>query len=299
MSDGVPYIRFFSDDWLAGTNDLSPAERGVLITIVAITASTGSPPKNDPDRLARRFGCTRASAKKTLAALIDLGKIYEVDGALFNDRAIKETEISQKKSQKNAENASKRWDKSEEKPNKNKGGVDAVALIRHDQPEPEPEPEVNTQTQTRARGLPEKVRDRWNLMAAQSGLDSFDLITPQRLRWIENRLMDCDSDEQKIFDAIDRVPFDPHRVGNSPGGWRASFDWVFGDRQKFAQCLETKTNQTEILKLKDATNEKRSKNKQHDGAAIARRIAAEVLRETEGDALPPGLRIGAGPQDSD
>jgi uncharacterized protein YdaU (DUF1376 family) len=33
---GTPYIRFFGDDWLSGTQSLTLEERGVLITLVAM-----------------------------------------------------------------------------------------------------------------------------------------------------------------------------------------------------------------------------------------------------------------------
>lgn len=137
---GTPYIQFYSDDWLSGTQDLSPEERGVLITIVALTASTGTPPKEDYDRLSRRFGCTKLKAKKIVKSLMELGKITVEDGRLVNIRAQKETEKSLKNSQKQSETAKKRWSLSDKKTNKNNDSF----MPRHSrgicQPEPEPEP---------------------------------------------------------------------------------------------------------------------------------------------------------------
>lgn len=136
---GVPYIRFFGDDWLSGTQDLSLEERGALVTIVALTAATGQPPALDFQRLARRFGCTPGKAKKVIAALEDLGKIAIEGNAVHNARALSETEFSQKKSEKQSENASARWSKKSEKSNKNNDRPDAMAVPRECQPEPEPE----------------------------------------------------------------------------------------------------------------------------------------------------------------
>lgn len=136
---GVPYIRLFGDDWLSGTNELSLEERGALITIVTLTASTGHAPDYDLERISRRFGCTKGRAKKVIEALVDLGKVSIENGEISNQRAIKETELSQKNSEKQSENATKRWVKKEEKPNKNNGNTDAVAKRRLSQPEPKPD----------------------------------------------------------------------------------------------------------------------------------------------------------------
>ncbi|MFG6566693.1 DUF1376 domain-containing protein [Sulfitobacter sp. 1A13679] len=140
MSEGVPYIRFYGDDWLSGTQELSLEERGALVTIVALTSATGTAPTADYKRLSRRFGCTPAKAKKVVQSLIEMGKIWLDGDALINRRAQKETEISQKNSKKQSENAHARWSKSERKSNENNGGCDAAALPPECQPEPEPEP---------------------------------------------------------------------------------------------------------------------------------------------------------------
>jgi uncharacterized protein YdaU (DUF1376 family) len=140
---GIPYIRFYGNDWLSGTQELSLEERGALTTIIALTSTTGSPPAADYARLAKRFGCTPGRAKKVIRSLIDLRKVSVVDGALHNRRAMLETEISQKTSQKQSENASARWPKKSEKCSENKGHVDAMAVPWQCQPEPEPEPYIS------------------------------------------------------------------------------------------------------------------------------------------------------------
>jgi uncharacterized protein YdaU (DUF1376 family) len=142
--NGVPYIRFFGDDWLAGTQELSLEERGALITIVALTSSTGRGPEADFKRLARRFGCTPGRAKKIIMSLVDLGKITIEDGSLNNKRALFETKNSQKNSEKQSEKANQRWSKKDEKCNKIKGVENAAALPGECQPEPEPEPYTAT-----------------------------------------------------------------------------------------------------------------------------------------------------------
>lgn len=128
MSGGVPYIRFFGDDWLSGVQELSLEERGALITLVALTAATGAPPVADFGRLARRFGCSKPKAQKLVSALVDLGKITIENRAIKNERALFETENAQKFVKKQSAIAQKRWAKSDGKPNEINGGSDATAL---------------------------------------------------------------------------------------------------------------------------------------------------------------------------
>jgi uncharacterized protein YdaU (DUF1376 family) len=116
---GAPYIRFFGDDWLSGTHELSLEERGALITLVALTASTGQSPRADYERLGRRFGTTKGRAKKVVQALMDLGKITLEDDTLVNTRARSELEIAQKYSEKQSERRRGVSSKKEKKGNKN------------------------------------------------------------------------------------------------------------------------------------------------------------------------------------
>lgn len=137
---GTPYIRFFGDDWLSGTQSLTLEERGVLITLVALTATAGEAPAYDVERLARRLGCTRAKTVKLMDALCETGKITIEDGRIYQPRALKETKKAQENSEKQTKIAQARWAKSDAKVNENKPAVDATALPRECQPEPEPEP---------------------------------------------------------------------------------------------------------------------------------------------------------------
>lgn len=143
---GVPYIRFFGDDWLSGTNALSLEERGALVTIVALIASTGGPVPLDMDRLPRRFGCTKAKTKKLINALQDQGKIRVIDGVIHQEKAENETKTAQKKSEKATKTAHERWGKSEGKSNEINDELLQTHMRSHPhsicQPEPEPEPEV-------------------------------------------------------------------------------------------------------------------------------------------------------------
>jgi len=139
---GTPYIRFFGDDWLSGTQGLTLEERGVLITVVAMTATAGEAPAYDVDRLARRLGCTRAKTIRLMDALVLVGKITIEDGRIYQPRALKETKKAQENSEKQTKIANARWSRSDAKANENKPDADAMAMPRECQLEPEPELEV-------------------------------------------------------------------------------------------------------------------------------------------------------------
>jgi len=141
---GTPYIRFFGDDWLSGTQSLTLEERGVLITLVAMTATAGEAPAYDVDRLARRLGCTRAKTIRLMDALVSVGKITIKDGRIYQPRALKETKKAQENSEKQTKIANARWSRSDAKANENKPDADAMAMPRECQPEPEPELEDTT-----------------------------------------------------------------------------------------------------------------------------------------------------------
>lgn len=142
----ITHIAFYPSDWLAGTRGLSDAETGVYITLICRMYEMAGPIERDDERLARLCGCrSKSSFVKALTYLIEEGKITEVDGALFNDRAQKEIEKVTSISSKARSAAEERWKK---KRNKNNKGSDASASVEHmPQPcQPEPEPDIKETT---------------------------------------------------------------------------------------------------------------------------------------------------------
>ena len=142
------------------------------------------------------------------------------------------------------------------------GGSQRPPTQGHSDPQTVHEPSLNHNTHSNAReaaDLFEKVKSAWCLMAAKNGLPSVEIITPLRVGWIEKRLSDCRGDTAAIFKAIENVPHDNHRLGFSKGGWRADFDWVFGNQQNFLKCLESKP-QTETQKQRSENGTQRSNN---------------------------------------
>lgn len=248
---GVPYIRFYGDDWLSGTMMLSPEERGVLITIVALTAAQGGAPKLDYNRLPRWLGCTRQKAKKTIEILVDLGKLTIVDGLIVNTRSLKELEKAQVFVQKQTENASKSRKKARKfdpkKPNENNENTLAKTEPNANQPEPEPEPEVIDKSITHKAREGDLDRstfvsiafERWNEVAKKNGLALVELniLAPNRRAAVVNRLRECGDDPALVLRAIDNVAKNSHWLGKNDSGWTANFDWVFR-QENFTRALE-------------------------------------------------------------
>ena len=123
-----PFIKFYPSNFLAGTSGLSPAERGVYITLLCLIYEADGPVERDDARLSRRCGSPKAAFKRTLGALIDEGKIVETDGMLSNKRAEKAIVDRQNRLQTATHAAHQRWTAQSEKSQTNQRGEDARAL---------------------------------------------------------------------------------------------------------------------------------------------------------------------------
>jgi uncharacterized protein YdaU (DUF1376 family) len=120
-----PWFRFFPSDWISGVSNLSAAERGVYVTLLALMYDNSGPIKRDDVRLARQCGLPKAGLSRALDSLIEIGKIiHQEDGSLFNNRA--ENELTERENRtRNATGAAEsRWGKVEQ----NQHAVDATAL---------------------------------------------------------------------------------------------------------------------------------------------------------------------------
>lgn len=125
MSGNQPWFRFFPSDWLARTRGLSPAETGILITLVSLMYERGGPVPRDDGRIARMCGLPLAGFRSILTKLIDQDQVIDGPDGLWNEwvsvehvRAIEKTEAARK-------SAKVRWP---EKSNKNNSNGDAIAL---------------------------------------------------------------------------------------------------------------------------------------------------------------------------
>lgn len=282
---GTPYVRFFGDDWLSGTLDLDLQERGALITIVALTASTGKPPTADYNRLARRFGCTPGKAKKMVAVLVDLGKVTLENGTVNNARALKEAGISSINSKKQSENASARWAKKDKKSNENKDGADAVAMPAHMpntcQPEPEPEPYKEGSKEPLSLAPLTDFPDETSIAvrmfkeaAEENGWPVPRVLSKSRRSALKARLKELDGIEGwKI--ALEKAAASSHCNGGNDRGWRLSFDFI--------------TSQSGLSKLMEGNYDDRSNgnrggnaNNSGIGSGTAKAFAAVAKRYRDG-----------------
>lgn len=123
----TPFIKFFPSDFLAGVSGLSPAERGVYITILSLIWDNDGPITMDEGRLARRCGGPKATVKKIVDTLIDEGKLTRTSEGLTNRRA--ENALSDRQSRvKNAKRAARdRWTAQRGKTQQNQTPSDATA----------------------------------------------------------------------------------------------------------------------------------------------------------------------------
>jgi len=111
-------------------------------------------------------------------------------------------------------------------------------------------------------------------MSELSNIDRVEMIMPIRLSWIDKRLIEFGGSLDMLLDAIDRVPWDAHRDGQSKGGWSADFDWVFSQSQRLIQCLETKTDYRKESKTDERFDgSKAKKSNRTQSAVIARHDA--------------------------
>lgn len=127
MSD-TPFIKFYPGDFLAGTSGLSPAERGVYITLLCLIYEMDGKIARDDARLARRCGAPKATYVRILEELIEQGKITESDGLLSNKRAEKALVDRQNRTRNATHAAQSRWDAQGEKTQENQQADDAGAM---------------------------------------------------------------------------------------------------------------------------------------------------------------------------
>ncbi|MBV6636352.1 MAG: DUF1376 domain-containing protein [Mameliella sp.] len=145
MTDNFPWGKFHTSDWLTETGDLTPAERGVLITIVCLEMEAGGPLQDDNSRLARRCGLPAGGLAKIKNALIEIGLLVQSDGMLssrFGSKMLKQRQDDSSKRQSGARktNAAKA-----KKIQKNQDSAERSAP-RSAQTNQKPEPELSPLT---------------------------------------------------------------------------------------------------------------------------------------------------------
>jgi uncharacterized protein YdaU (DUF1376 family) len=168
MAD-APFIKFYPSDFLAGTSGLSPAERGVYITLLCLIYEADGPVALDEARLARRCGAPKNIFSRILEALVLEGKLTLEGGYLSNRRAEKALIDRQVRVQNSTMAASQKWKREKQKTQENQTPIDASAsatqCVSDAIPEPEPDiekPEANASVKKPRRKKPAtRIEDDW------------------------------------------------------------------------------------------------------------------------------------------
>ena len=130
MSD--PWYRRFPDNFLGGINGMTLEEKGAYGVVIDMIYQRGGPIADEPRYIAGICNCSVRKWNAIRARLIALGKLYEIDGHLMNERAGIELEKAAKVAREHAENGAKGGDKSAEmRANTNKINGPAQARLKH------------------------------------------------------------------------------------------------------------------------------------------------------------------------
>lgn len=233
-----PFIKFYPSDFLAGTSGLSPAERGVYITLLCLIYEADGPIERHDARLSRRCGSPKAAFQRTLEALIDEGKIVETDGMLSNRRAEKAIVDRQNRSQIGTHAAQQRWTAQGEKTQQNQRQDDARAMPEQctsdasQKPEPEPDISKRDTNVSLALSAPEPASPIaeavtvYNETAERVGWPKVQKLTPARSQAIRGRLKDCGGIEGWRV-AMEKASASDFLCARTLKPWTAfGFDWI-------------------------------------------------------------------------
>ena len=268
-----PFIKFFSSDFLAGTSGLSPAERGVYITLLCLIFEQDGPIARDDARLSRRCGAPKAAFVRILECLIEQGKVHEEGGKLTNRRAEKAIDDRAKRTQNSTHAANQRWSAEKEKSQQIQGKGDATAMRAQCagicQPEPEPEPDKDNPpnppltlvvSEPDKPGPIEQVVEAWNLMAGEAELAKVSQITEVRRKTWNSRIKEAGGVDAviAIIKAIPESDLLAGRVRARDGGkpWKATFDWI-GKQGNWTKLIEGQYHGGEPPKTRTVSKEDR------------------------------------------
>jgi uncharacterized protein YdaU (DUF1376 family) len=123
-----PFIKFYPSDFLGGTSGLSPAERGVYITLLCLIYEADGSIKRDDSRLARCCGAPKAAFIRIIDGLIAQGKITDDGGMISNRRAEKAIVDRANRTQIATHAANQRWGAQTGKTERNQRQDDAPAM---------------------------------------------------------------------------------------------------------------------------------------------------------------------------
>ncbi|ENN89967.1 DUF1376 domain-containing protein [Bartonella bovis] len=90
MSNVIPWIRFYLDDWVSGTGGMTPEQKGIYLTLLIRMYDKKSPVKEDFKTLARVCNCTEKKLATVVDYLIKNDKLIQTDEGLWNLRVEEE-----------------------------------------------------------------------------------------------------------------------------------------------------------------------------------------------------------------
>lgn len=130
MSD--PWYRRFPDNFLGGINGMTLEEKGAYGVVIDMIYQRGGPIADEPRYIAGICNCSVRKWNAIRQRLLDLGKVYVIDGHLMNERAGIELEKAARIAREHAENGAKGGDKSAEmRANANKNNAPVQARLKH------------------------------------------------------------------------------------------------------------------------------------------------------------------------
>ncbi len=89
-ADRTPFLKFYTDDWLAGTIGLSFEEKGFYLEVLIRMWDRKDGLPDDDKWLAASLQCNPRTVRKIRASLMAAGKLRSVNGQLVNDRMMRE-----------------------------------------------------------------------------------------------------------------------------------------------------------------------------------------------------------------
>lgn len=110
----LPYIKWYSSDFLAGIRGLSATQIGIYVILINEMYERCEPLPLNYKRLAWQCNCTKQTLEKALDVLMEEGKIIIINGCLWNNRVEKEFKDRKKRSAAGKGNANTRWEKHNE-----------------------------------------------------------------------------------------------------------------------------------------------------------------------------------------
>jgi uncharacterized protein YdaU (DUF1376 family) len=241
-----PYFKFYADDWIGGTLNLTLEQRGLYIaTLAAMWSRQGAIPL---DQMQMATSCDKRQVNRILPQLIDLGKLHlDADNRVYNTRLMDRIEGGSREAHSGTAvqeltNSSgtvvqELTDIFPEKRVKSKEGAQ-TEIHPHPLPLPDKKKNPNGFSSTAAPSdlTALEAFQAWNAMALRCGLAQAAKLTPDRKRKLLARLRDHGPESwAKALANVERSKFLRGESGDRE--WRANLDFLL-QPASFTKVLE-------------------------------------------------------------